>query len=347
VQTLDTFIKGVGVFLPAQVTVESAVRQGLHPAEAAAAHQLTGATVAGDLPSPEMALRASQDALKRSGLAPGEIDLLLYLDTWHQGPDGWQPQSYLQRHLVGGYALAVEVRQGCNGVFAALELAADIMAAGTGKETALIVASDNYGTPLLDRWNVGAGFISGDAASAVVLSREPGFAQLLSVRSVAVPEAEGMHRGDEPMFPPGPTIGRPLNFGSRGEEFRREAMAQGIGAAPMMQVQATMMEVVQRTLVEAGIGLADVTRVAFNNFSREMVELRAMAPLGFPLSKSTWDFGRTIGHLGASDQIVSLDYLVSTNQLRPDDHLLLMGVGPGVTLSAAVIKILEPPSWGG
>lgn len=346
-RTLDVFIKGVGVYLPARVSVESAVEQGLHRAEDAAAHQLTGATVAGEVPAPEMALRASQDALKRSGHAPGDVDLLLYVDTWHQGPDGWQPQSYLQRHLVGGEALALELRQGCNGMFTALEVAADSLLAGSGKRTALVVAADNFGTPLLDRWRVGAGFISGDAASAVVLSREPGFAKLLAVRSAAAPDAEGMHRGDEPMFPPGVTVGRQLDFGARGEAFRREVLASGIGAAPMLAVQGTMMEVVERTLDDAGIELSDVSRVAFNNFSREMVEQRAMAPLGFPLSASTWDFGRTIGHLGASDQLVSLDHLLGTGQLHPGDHLLMTGVGPGVTLSAAVVKILETPPWTG
>jgi 3-oxoacyl-[acyl-carrier-protein] synthase III len=345
VRTPDIFINGIGTYLPAQVSVESAVQQGLHRAEDAASHQLTGAAVAGDVPAPEMALRAAQDALKRSGRAPDEVNLLLYVDTWHQGPDGWQPQSYLQRHLIGGDALALEVKQGCNGMFTALELAVDSLLAG--KRTALVVAADNYGTPLMDRWGVGAGFISGDAACAVVLSREPGFAKLLAVRSVAVPEAEGMHRGDEPLFPPGVTLGRALDFGARGEAFRREAMAQGIGVAPMLQVQSAMMGTAHDTLAEAGIGLADVTRVAFNNFSREMVEQRAMAPLGFPLSMSTWDHGRTIGHLGASDQIVSLDHLLSTGQLRPGDNLLMMGVGPGVTLSCAVVTIVEQPSWGG
>ncbi|WP_378789760.1 ketoacyl-ACP synthase III family protein [Nonomuraea fastidiosa] len=127
----DTYIAGVGAFVPRTVvSVEKAVAKGWYPAEEADLHQLAGAAVAGDLPAPEMALHAARSALKRSGRAPGDLGLLLYASTWHQGPDGWPPHSYLQRHLVGGDALATEIRQGCNGMFIAMELAAGHLKAG-------------------------------------------------------------------------------------------------------------------------------------------------------------------------------------------------------------------------
>jgi 3-oxoacyl-[acyl-carrier-protein] synthase-3/clorobiocin biosynthesis protein CloN2 len=63
------------------------------------------------------------------------------------------------------------------------------------------------------------------------------------------------------------------------------------------------------------------------------------------MSRSTWEFGRALGHLGPSDQIVSLEHLVSTGELRPGDHFLMLGVGPGVTISAAVLRIDAPAPW--
>jgi 3-oxoacyl-[acyl-carrier-protein] synthase-3 len=175
----DVFIKGLGVFLPDTVSVEQAVAEGRYPAEDVELHELAGAAIAGDTPAPEMALWAAQQAFKRCGHPPDDIDLLLYTDSWHQGPDGWHPQYYLQRHLVGGQPLAVELRHGCNGMFSALELAASYLRV-PGKRAALVVATDNFGTPLFDRWRSGPGYIAGDAASAVVLTTEPVFAQVLS-----------------------------------------------------------------------------------------------------------------------------------------------------------------------
>jgi hypothetical protein len=75
--------------------------------------RLGGAAVADGIPAPERIARRSARLRAIRGVSPGELDLLLYTDVWHQGPEGWQPQYYLQQHLTGGDTLAVEVRHGC------------------------------------------------------------------------------------------------------------------------------------------------------------------------------------------------------------------------------------------
>jgi 3-oxoacyl-[acyl-carrier-protein] synthase III len=344
VRTPDVFINGLGVYLPETVSVDWAVEQGLYHSIDAQLHGWTGVAIGGDTPAPEMALQAAQEAVKRSGIDPTEVDLLLYADSWHQGPDGWQPQYYLQRHLIGGEALAVEIKHGCSGMFSSFELAASYLAADPARTSALIVTADNFGTPLMDRWKPGPGFIVGDAASAVVLSKEPGFAQLLSVCTAAVPEAEEMHRAGLPLFPPSVTTGATVDFSARSEAFRSNALRRG-GTQALFKVQQQTIAVAERCLDEAGIELKDITRVAFMNSSREIVEQRGTGALGLPFELSTWEFGRTVGHLGASDQLVSFDHLLNTGQLRPGDHLLMTGMGPGVTLACAVVKVLSTPPW--
>jgi 3-oxoacyl-[acyl-carrier-protein] synthase-3/clorobiocin biosynthesis protein CloN2 len=341
----DTYISGLGVYLPETVTVEDAVAQGLYPEADAIANQLIGVAIAGDTPAPEMALRAAQDAFKRSGENPEEISLLLYADAWHQGPDGWQPQYYLQRHLVGGDVLSVEVRQGCNGMFSALELAASYLAARQDRQTALAVAADNFGTPLVNRWRTGPGFIVGDGASAVLLSKKPSFAQLRSVRSVAIPELEELHRIGQPLFPPAATTGLTMSLADRADAFKRWATTQPEIMDAWLKLYRRMLEVINPTLEEAGITIKDVTRVAFPNSGKDVVEQRWTAALGMTLAQSTWEFGRTIGHISASDQIIALDHLLTTGELNPGDHYLMVGIGPGITLSSAVISINQRPSW--
>ncbi|KKK06306.1 ketoacyl-ACP synthase III family protein [Micromonospora sp. HK10] len=344
-RTPETFISGIGVWLPDIVSVEQAVADGHYPAEQVDLHGLTGAAVAGDTPAPQMALHAATQALTRAHHPPTNLDLLLYADSWHQGPDGWQPQYYLQHHLTGGTCLAVELHHGCNGMFTALELAASYLHAHPDRHTALLVAADNFGTPMIDRWLGGPGYLMGDAGSALVLTTRPSFARLLAVGSVTVADAEELHRAGEPLFPPGPTAARPLDFTARSAEFRRAALQGGAGTAVLMDIQRQTLQVVDRTLAEAGIDISDVTRVAYMNYSREIVEQRCTAALGLPLSASTWDWGRGLGHLGASDQVAALDHLIGTGQLGPGDHLLMLGVGPGVTVSCAVVQIIHAPAW--
>ncbi|MFV2109745.1 ketoacyl-ACP synthase III family protein [Micromonospora sp. LOL_015] len=341
-RTPDIFIGGVGTFIPPLVSVKWAVARGLYPALDVETHELGGAAIAGDLPAPEMALRAAQQAVKRWGGSPKEFDLLLYASTWHQGPDGWPPQSYLQRYLVGGDLLALEIRQGCNGLFSAMELAASHLTAVPERTSALLVAADNYGTPLIDRWSMGPGFIGGDAASAIVLTKQPGFARLRSVCSQTITDAESLHRGDEPLFPPSITVGRTTDFSARiGQQFATRSPA----AVAMADVPQWTADLVDRALTEAGIGIVDIDRVGFMNYSREVVEQRVMAMWSLPMSRSTWEYGRQIGHCGASDPILSFDHLVDGGELGPGDHMLMLGTAPGVVLSCAVVEVLESPPW--
>ncbi len=341
----DIFVNGIGVFLPEIESVESAVEQGLYPAEEVASQGFTGAAVAGDMPAPEMALRAAQDALKHGGVSPGELALLLYAGVWHQGPDGWGPQHYLQRHLVGDDLLAVEIRHGCNGMFSGIELAVGCLCAEAQRRAALVTASDNFGTPLMKRWTPGAGFtILGDGASAVVLTKDPGFAQLLSICTATFSNMEEAHRAGEPLFPPGATVGRVLDFKDRFEAFKKKVIAEGVGSEMLVRHQQRNIECMKRALAEAEIEIGDIKRVIIHNISKE--EAKAyLGVLGFSLSQSTWDFGSGIGHLGASDHMVSLHHLLTTGQLGPGDHVLLCGFSPGVTYKAAVVQIVDVPSW--
>jgi 3-oxoacyl-[acyl-carrier-protein] synthase-3 len=274
--TPELYIGAVGTWVPETVTIEEAAGQGLYPAEDIAIHKLGGVAVAGTTPAPEMARRAAVEALDRWAMPHDAPDLLLYTSTWHQGPDGWLPHSYLQHHVVGGRATVAEVRLGCNGVLGAMELAAGFLRIDEDRTSALIVAADNYGTPLMNRWQVGGGgFLPGDAASAIVLTTQPGFARVLSICSTSIPEAEALHRGDEPLFPPTVTLGRSLDFAGR---FRSKTAASEEVQAGFDRSRGEFVDIVGRSLVEAGITHDDITKVAYITYSRELVEGACMTP---------------------------------------------------------------------
>jgi 3-oxoacyl-[acyl-carrier-protein] synthase-3 len=343
VRVPELYVAAVGAHVPPVVPVEWAVGRGLYPREYVELHEYRSVAVAGDVPAPELALCAAEEAVKRWGEPVGALDLLLYASSWHQGPEGWLPHSYLQRHLVGGDVLGVEVRQGCNGMFSALELAAGYLAAVPERSAALLVAADNYGTELIDRWRSGPTWICGDAGSALVLSTRDGFARLRSVATVTVADAEEYFRGAEMLFPPGSTAGRPLDYATR---FRHSAR-QAATMAAIDTVPARFTALMEQVLAEAGIGVGDVARVATPNFAREIVQQSYLALLGLPLSRSCWEYGRTIGHCGASDQVLALANLLDAGELRAGEHVLFAGMAPGCGLSCAVLEIVATPDRGG
>ncbi|MEV0388089.1 ketoacyl-ACP synthase III family protein [Nonomuraea sp. NPDC050643] len=342
-RTPGTYLRSIGVHLPPVVTIETAVAEGRYPADDVEHFRLVGAAVAGDVPAPELGLRAARQAFERSGgLSPHGLDLMLYCDVWHQGPEGWAPQYYLQQHLVGGRVPAIELRQGCCGLFNALQLAAGYLRPGG---TALLVGADNHGTPLVDRWRMIEGTAMGDAGCALLVTTDTGFAELRSVNVTVLPEAEAVNDGGVPMFPPDATVGRPLDFAARNREFRRRLL-NGDGARVMLMIQTTMMELVDRTLEEAGVTLDDVARVAFPHVRWDDVEHRGVNWFGLTLADTTWEYGARVGHLGVSDQFVALDHLLASGALAPGDHMLLLGFGAGTTLACAVLRILDiPPEY--
>ncbi|GAA1510418.1 ketoacyl-ACP synthase III family protein [Sphaerisporangium rubeum] len=335
------FVRSLGTFVPDTVTVEQAARDGLYPADEIERFQQIGAAVAGDIPAPEMALRAVQDAYDRWGeSSPRDLDLLLYPSVWHQGPNGWQPQHYLQMRLLGGDVPAYEIRSGCVGMISSLELAASYLQADPGRRTAMVVSADNHGTPLVDRWRMTPGAVIGDAACALLLGKEYGMAELLSVNATTIPEADAVNDGGYPLFPPDATVGIGLSFGDRHEEFRQRLLKkQGTGIH--LKIQKTMMEQVERTLDEAGIKLADITRVAFPHGRREDLDGQ-MSWLGIGIDQTTWDYGRRVGHCGAVDQFIAFEHLIATGGLQPGDHYLMVGFGSGTSVAAAAFRVLAP-----
>lgn len=342
-RTPDIYLRSIGVHMPPIVPIERAVAEGRYPADEVEYFRLRGAAVAGDVPAPELALRAARHAFARSGgLVPQELDLMLYCDVWHQGPEGWEPQYYLQQHLVGGDVLSVELRHGCCGLFSALQLTAGYLRPGG---TALLVGADNHGTPLVDRWRMIEGTVMGDAGCALLVTTDTGIAALRSVNVTVLPEAEAVNDGGVPMFPPDATVGRPLDFAARNREFRKR-LIDGDGADVMLAIQKTLLELVDRTLQEADITLDDVARVAFPHGRWDDLENRGLNWLGLTMEDTTWEFGAGIGHLGVSDQFVALDHLLATGALAPGDNVLLVGLGAGTTMACAVLRMLDiPPDY--
>ncbi|MFC7259787.1 MULTISPECIES: ketoacyl-ACP synthase III family protein [Streptomyces] len=341
-QGQDLYVRSLGVHLPEPVSTAQAVAQGRLEAEDVADGELTGVRVAGDVPAPELAVRAARQLFERSGTRPSDVDLMLYASVWHQGPDGWGPQSYVQRHL-GGEALAVELRHGCTGLFSGLQLASGFLRGNPRSTQALLLGAENFGTPLIDRWRAtGGGMLVGDGASALLLDKEPGFAKLLWVDCIAVPDLEAMHRSGEPMFPPGATIGRTLDFSERNQHFLKH---EGEQMRPLLM--KAHQDLYDRWTAATGLGVEDVTYLSYMNTSRTTIEKRLLPLLGLPAERTTWEVGRDIGHLGVSDQLVALDRLLLDGRLKPGDHYLMYGLGPGMTVAGAMFEITEVPSWTG
>lgn len=341
-RTAGVYLDSVGVFLPEWTSAEQAVADGLYPGEVWKASGLIGTHIAGDLAALDMAVFASRTALERSELDLEEIGCHIHSGVYYQGPEGSYPPGYILRELAIEDASSLYLRQGCNGMLAALEVAVGLLTGAAQEDAVLLTAAQNFSTSNIDRWNgFGETYVMSDGAAAVLVGRE-GFAQLRSINSGVLPALEGWHRGQGSLLPGGDPGAVTFNAAEQNDWFKenKTSLAQTLESHTGFGIG-----IMQRSLVDAGLNAADLARVIPINLDGRMIEFSVMAPLGLPMSRSSWDFGRTVGHVGAADPFISLEHLLRAGELSPGDHVMLTSQGPGWLCSACVLTIGELPSW--
>ncbi|MCG8915753.1 ketoacyl-ACP synthase III family protein [Actinokineospora sp. PR83] len=334
-------LAGLGTVVPERVSTEHAVERGWYDAAAREASGILSVSVAGNRPAPDMAVEAVGTALRGCAHHTDDFGVLLHSHAHHQGPDAWSPAHYILNNTLDRPVPAIEVRQGCLGGLAALELAVTRLVANPSHPAALVTAADNFSVPLVDRWRTSSAFLLADSAAAVAVSRTGGFARLLAIGSVSDARMEVLDRGGDPLFPPGVTLGVPLDFDRRREHVRR-LWARGV-APPIGYFGDKITEVVDAVLEDAGITLDEVARVAHPGFGWESLDAMFLAPLGIDADRGVWEHIRRIGHAGVTEVFLGLDHLWRSGQVGPGDHVLLVSSGAGASMGAAVVRILTAP----
>jgi len=336
----DLYVAGTGSWFPPPVAVTEAVTRGWYDATAAERSGYHSVTVAEE-PGADLAVRAIRTAVDRSGYAPGDVALLLYATANYQGIDAWNVASYVQRHALTAAAFAVQLGQLSNGGMAGIELAAGHLLADPSRRAAVVATGDRFALPGFDRWRADSGVVWGDAGTALVLSREGGFAKVRSVASVSEPELEEMFRGDTPFHPSPSPDEMPVDLERRQREFFARADTDEV----RRQLTDGLRAAFEQSLYDADTSLDELARVVIPALGRQLLERRYLPPLKLDLSRTTWEFARTVGHLCAGDQFAGLDHLVTAGGLRPGDRVLLTGLGAGYVWSCAVLEMCDLPDW--
>ncbi|MFE9611844.1 ketoacyl-ACP synthase III family protein [Streptomyces sp. NPDC006012] len=339
-KTPDLYIAGLGVHIPDVFDARRAVELGLYDTEDYEFQGWTGAAVAGDLSAPDMAVYAARQATERAGTHPHDLALHLHACLHRQGPGAWSSQHYILRHLTDLDIPSYLVGQGCNGLIGSIELAACYLQAVPERTAVLVTGADNVGSPHFNRWASLDNGVVADGASAVLLTKQPGFARILSINSGSTAEVEERYRDEE--FPP-VTDGGPADTEDRPATAPQpldEAISEAVGRQGELRTELAL-----RTVAEADLDMGDITRVAHIFTGRESYLKGILAPMGLRAEQGLLDFGRQLGHMTVNDQIVGLNHLVETNQVSADDHILIVAHGGGVSITCAVVRIEYLPAW--
>ncbi|HEX6969205.1 MAG TPA: ketoacyl-ACP synthase III family protein, partial [Micromonosporaceae bacterium] len=337
----NIYLAGIGLYLPEQVyTAEQAVADGVYDAAAAETNGVRAVRVASDdEPGVVMAAAAGREAVEHSGIDRRDIDLVLHGYVSHQGRELWSPAHYVQQEAVGtGSSITLELRQGCNGALAALELAASHLTARPHAKAALITAGDAFRLPYIDRWKSDDQTIFGDAGSAAVLSTEGGFARLLATASVTEPSLEPLYRGNGPWTWAPFDTGKPVDLTTRKDQWLMRYEDAYDDALALVGERVN--DVLSRVLAEAETSIEDAQWFVHANVIKPIAEWGFYKALNLDPAKTTYEWGLDLGHMGNSDQFAGIHHLLHTGRVRPGDKLITMGAGIGFMWTAAVLEFV-------
>ncbi|MEU9086113.1 ketoacyl-ACP synthase III family protein [Streptomyces sp. NPDC048357] len=329
------YIAAASSWLPERMTLDEAERAGLADRARVWNTGIESVCVSADKSAPEMAVLAARAALERAGSEPEDLRLLLHACAYHQGHDMWPPASYIQRFTGGGSYPAIEVRQMSNGGMIALELAASYLKAGD-RPAALVTTADRFCLPGFDRWRSDPSTICGDGGTAVVLSTRTGFARLRGLVTVSDSGLEhgsrGERFGDAPL-----ATGSPVDLNS-------DSLVRELGVEALLKrIEAGQREAFEGACAQADVKFSDIDWYVLPNLGRTRMRAQYFDPFGIDPQRSTWSWGRQVGHLGAGDQFAGLAHLVSEGALEPGQTCLLAGVGAGFTWTAGIVEITAKP----
>jgi 3-oxoacyl-[acyl-carrier-protein] synthase-3 len=335
----ELYIDSAVSWLPERMTLIEADQAGLAERASVWNTGIESVAVSRGLSAPEMAVLAARAGLEGFEGEPDDISLLLHACAYHQGHDMWTPASYIQRIAVGNSCPAIEVRQMSNGGMAALQLAKAYLGADNSRAAALITTADRFCLPGFDRWRSDPSTICGDGATALVLSSRSGFARVRSLVSVADSGLEQGGRGDRPFSGAPLEAGMPIDL-----RANSSSLISGLGLETLLRrIEEGQRSAFEQACEQAHIRFEDVDWYVLPNMGRTRMRAQYFEPFGIQCERTTWSWGRRVGHLGAGDQFGGLAHLVATGSLVPGQTCLLAGVGAGFTWTVAVLEIVAQP----
>lgn len=280
--------------------------------------------IADGMGAADMGAGAARDAMRKAGVEPGEIDLIVLATAT---PDRWLPSTACDMQaLLGAHnAVAFDVCAACSGWLYALTVAEGYLAAGRA-EIALVVATEKMSS-IVDWTDRKTCVLFGDGAGAAIVRPARGDRGILS----------SYHRSDGRM---GDLLFRPA--GGARHPMSAEVLEKGEhlvrmeGREVFKNAVRSMAEAADFALQQAGLRTDDVDLMVPHQANIRIIE--AMAKYAnLPMDKVFVNVDR-FGNMSSATIPVALDEAVEQGRLRSGMNVLTVTFGAGFTWGAMTIR---------
>ncbi|WP_225839747.1 3-oxoacyl-[acyl-carrier-protein] synthase III C-terminal domain-containing protein [Streptomyces sp. NK08204] len=324
------YIASAAAELPPALPVADAIRDGSYSQESADIAGYSAVTIAEESSTIfDLASAAALSATARTTVPSTDIRSVLFVSVFpFTHPALYNIPAAIAESVRSPCAFATQLSNAsCAAGVDALVMAGHRLLV-TDERAALVVAGDLWRQPHIDRFNCNPNFVFADGAAAVVLSRDVGYARLLSGATLTDPTLSGLHADV-------PTARTPVDITARARAFFETRMDPDEVHA---RLEAALTSTIDAALSLAGVSMDDVAYALLPAIGRTFLQ-RYLDMLKIPISRTTWDYYATTSHIGPGDQFSALTYLMDNDRCGSGDVILLIGEGVGFQFSVAVLEV--------
>jgi 3-oxoacyl-[acyl-carrier-protein] synthase-3 len=271
----------------------------------------------------DLALKASEMALKNAGISASQLDLIVVATIT---PDMAFPSTacILQEKLGAKNAAAFDLSAACSGFIYGLANAANFIATGTYKY-ALVIGAECL-SKITDYTDRNTCILFGDGAGAVVLGQ---VAEGKGFRSFEL-GADGS--GGDLLKISGGGSRHPINLETIENKLHYISMA---GSEVFKFAVRIMGSAAESALVKAGMSKDDIDLLIPHQANIRIIQ-SAMQRLELSEDKCVINLDR-YGNVSAASIPIALAEAVEENRLHEGDCIVLVGFGGGLTWGASVL----------
>jgi 3-oxoacyl-[acyl-carrier-protein] synthase-3 len=327
-------IAGIGTSFPAQIETAADLveRTGIPEDVLRDKMGIRQRHVAGEGDSvTDMATRAARQAIRRAGVAPEQIDLVISHGSEYKDHLVWNAAAKIQHNLGAVNAYAFEMYALCAGAPIAMNTAKAMMLADERLKYVLLAAGSRE-NDLVSLGNQRARFMFNFGAGGGALLLERGARANIILGASAITDgslSETVILTREPDALDGDEALGDLR--GRLDVTDTAYMADRLGAFSLQNFIRVIREAVERS----GASLADVAFLGITHMKRSFY-LEILSSIGLKPDQSV--YLEDYGHVQSVDQALALELGLAQGKIRPGDLVVLAGAGTGYTWSAIAVR---------
>ena len=269
----------------------------------------------------DMAVEASNEAIKKAGIQPSEIEAVIFSTITH--PYQTPSAAALLAELIGANpAPAFDISAACAGYCYGIAQADSLVRSGTAKYV-LVVGGEKL-SDFIDPTDRSISFLLGDGAGAAIVgpSDTPGLSKSVWGRDGSKWEAVGM-------------TGSLLDF------------RDGTGAWPTLVQEGQtvfrwavweMVKVAKQALEVAGVKAEDLNAIVMHQANERIIDEMAKQ-LALPDHVVVAKDIKTSGNTSAASIPLAMHALLEQGQIKSGDLALQIGFGAGLAFGAQVVVV--------